>query len=1107
MAVLSAAEAKAVRLRSGAPVEIEMGGEVRERAFVYTPASSGTLYVRLRSEDAPLALRVRGAAGKLLEDAPKERKSSFLSLEVEKGEELAILVASNSGGESRATLEVFEAPETSATLSAAEAAGKALDEVQALEEARDLDAARKLLGEVLKALLSTPGAASSHAIVNRLQALEGLAYELQDVATYAGAWKAIFDFSERALPEDHPERQGACSNLALALRMTGDLRGARVLQEKALAVAIGIGPEDHEEVQRCRLHLAATLRFLGDLPGAKSLQEKALEALGRSLPDDAFDLQMARDNLAATLHVMGEARAARALQEKVLEVFSRTLESDDLNLQIARTSLALTLWTLGDYAAAKVLQENVLEILSRTLPEGHDDLQRARDNLAATYGALGDLDACRKLQEKALEITSRTRPDDHPELQRFRGNLAATLAKMGDLGAARPLMEKVCEVHARTLPPDHPDALFARSNLAMTLRAMGDVPAARELQQETLETLARVLPEDHRFVLRAAHGYAVSLAATGEKEACKRIVRRLARGLHAALDRAELALPPRELEALAADQEYLLSTVLSLVAGAGPMGPLEGLEDEAFAIVERARAVAAASFAVLRSGEGVEGFHAMREASRVASEEVSRLSRSRDTGPDRAVKILEAVRRREEAERRLRSRLAALPVGDAAPAPGFSAAAIAARLRPREAAVGFWRYRKFITLEADDEWCYLAFVLRKDRPLARIDLGSAERIDDAIASWLDAIEAPRGTRPAGGGREQAALAERKAGEELRGLVLDPLRGALGDAERAIVAPDGALHLVPLDALPEDDGFTGDRLELNVRASLKELTATAKTPLAEPSLLALGGIDYDAATDAGTAAVALRGAPAEALRSPAGKTRFAALPATGREVDRIAALYRRVFAESPALVLKKSDATFEALKRHAPKARFLHVATHGYFAPDSVPSVADAGPLDSRTGLRRVGTPITEVHGLAPMVLCGLALSGANADPGGEGVVTGVMTAEELSALDLRGCELAILSACETNAGCLRAGQGIASLQQALHTAGARSAVTSLWKVPDAATRKLMEEIYRRIWVLKEPKARALREAKRRLREERDAKGTPRHRLRDWAGWVLTGDPD
>jgi len=109
-------------------------------------------------------------------------------------------------------------------------------------------------------------------------------------------------------------------------------------------------------------------------------------------------------------------------------------------------------------------------------------------------------------------------------------------------------------------------------------------------------------------------------------------------------------------------------------------------------------------------------------------------------------------------------------------------------------------------------------------------------------------------------------------------------------------------------------------------------------------------------------------------------------------------------------------------------------------------------------------------------------------------------AEELCSLDLSQCDLAVLSACETNVGIRRAGQGIQSLQAALYAAGAKSSITSLWKVDDAATRKLMEFFYTSLWVEEMGKADALWQAKVAMREAG-------HPVRDWAGWVLTGDPD
>jgi CHAT domain-containing protein len=65
----------------------------------------------------------------------------------------------------------------------------------------------------------------------------------------------------------------------------------------------------------------------------------------------------------------------------------------------------------------------------------------------------------------------------------------------------------------------------------------------------------------------------------------------------------------------------------------------------------------------------------------------------------------------------------------------------------------------------------------------------------------------------------------------------------------------------------------------------------------------------------------------------------------------------------------------------------------------------------------------------------------------------------------------------------------------------------LWRVPDAATRELMLEFYRRVWVRKETIGAALRGAKSKLRSALDERGEPIYATGDWAGWVASGRPD
>ena len=114
-----------------------------------------------------------------------------------------------------------------------------------------------------------------------------------------------------------------------------------------------------------------------------------------------------------------------------------------------------------------------------------------------------------------------------------------------------------------------------------------------------------------------------------------------------------------------------------------------------------------------------------------------------------------------------------------------------------------------------------------------------------------------------------------------------------------------------------------------------------------------------------------------------------------------------------------------------------------------------------------------LSGYHPGLLSGLALAGANRPTEED---DGILTAEEISSLDLGGCELAVLSACETGLGRTAGGEGLLGLQRAFQSAGAKTVVASLWSVPDEATRLLMVRFYENLWQRKLGKVEALREA-------------------------------
>ena len=140
-----------------------------------------------------------------------------------------------------------------------------------------------------------------------------------------------------------------------------------------------------------------------------------------------------------------------------------------------------------------------------------------------------------------------------------------------------------------------------------------------------------------------------------------------------------------------------------------------------------------------------------------------------------------------------------------------------------------------------------------------------------------------------------------------------------------------------------------------------------------------------------------------------------------------------------------------------------------------------------------------------LLLSGLALSGANRRSSdltdGD---DGILTAEEVAALDLAGVEWAVLSACDTGVGEIRAGEGVFGLRRAFQIAGARSVIMSLWSVEDQSTRSWMKALYEGRFERNRATADAVHEASLTVLRDRRSKGLRTHPFY-WAAFVAAGD--
>ena len=160
---------------------------------------------------------------------------------------------------------------------------------------------------------------------------------------------------------------------------------------------------------------------------------------------------------------------------------------------------------------------------------------------------------------------------------------------------------------------------------------------------------------------------------------------------------------------------------------------------------------------------------------------------------------------------------------------------------------------------------------------------------------------------------------------------------------------------------------------------------------------------------------------------------------------------------------------------------LHIGTHGY-ATHVEEGITDENVLLSRCGLLLAGAGNTILAG---------GLPDASAEDG-------ILTAREISSMDLRGLDMAMLSACKTGLGKVES-DGVFGLQRGFKKAGAQTLVMSLRNVDDQITTIFVGYFYTLLLQEKKSKHDAFVEAQHRLRRELPDD------VDDWTAFIIVDD--
>ncbi|HEY2881337.1 MAG TPA: CHAT domain-containing tetratricopeptide repeat protein, partial [Pirellulales bacterium] len=954
-----------------------------------------------------------------------------------------------------------------------------------------------------------------------------------EIAKYDDAVKALkqaLAIREKALGPSDPLTGQSEHNLAGAYASADDYQAALTHLQRAQKIwekAYGI---EHANTAACYCTFGDVYRSLGNFSQAISFYRKSLTIREKLLGPESEEVAQTLNNLGLLYQDQGDLDNAESAFLRALKIAEKSTELENHKTATYLHNLASVYADRGDRAKAIAMDERALAIYEKVYGPEHPDVAAALSNLAETYRKQHQYDAALPLGRRALAIREKIDGPESRDAALSLNNVGLILLGQGKFSEAEPLFQRAVKISEKTLPADHPDYALQIDNLASLYLAMGKYEQAMPLIERAAE------PAMHRLELASsAQSERQQLLAIKESRffldnqiSCALSVLehapRSTKGAQSAGDLIDRAYA----KTLLWKGSVLMRQRMQRLARQAGNASQQELWSQLAAVSTR---IANAS---LQSSSAVENGDLRDSVAKLMEEKESLEARLSSTSAEfRNVRQQQNITPSEIAQ--------LLPAGTA----------LVDLLQIERRTDELPKGGPLKTTWTDH---YVAFVATHDRPLKLLDLGPVEPIDAAVAAW----------RAVRCGQVGGAEADKQPSVVLRRLIFEPLSKHLTGITTILVSPDGSLNQIPWSALPgskpgtyllEDFGIAtlpapqllADLMKPAGEAdSAKGKAATGSSP----SILLIGDVDYDAAPrNSQPKAVPVPKQPPNSQQPPisaladADRTaalgvaipKFQRLKGTGVEIARIGTLYRSRFGSQPD-VRTLAAASEQAVREEAPKHRYLHFATHGFFAPAAVASATKIEP--SRNGDAAPDQSLHSIVGFNLGLLSGLVFAGANrrnetrgssAQAGGQTQTTGqapaaaqlpgddgILTALEVGTLDLRNVDLAVLSACETGLGETAGGEGTLGLQRAFQVAGAKSTITSLWGIDDAATQTLMVEFYKRLWDKDQPlsKLEALRQAQlamlhdqiRGIDFEKNAGDfsdtlAPKY----WAGFVLSGD--
>ena len=862
-----------------------------------------------------------------------------------------------------------------------------------------------------------------------------------NVATLLGEYKEALRYyrtslaiREKLYGKSHPDCAASMANIGNALQNIGKFaeaidylqRGAEIDKKFFGEMSQFYGEDLH--------NIGNSYYGLRDFANAEKYYLEAARVKASTIGDDSYDYATTVAMLANLYADLGQNETAMKYYETAAKIIGASKSSQDTYASVLG-SMGTLYSALGNYTEALGKYEQAKAILEKMGMEKTFTYINILNNVASAYFFMGNYDKTLEVDKQVADIAKDGMGEESLDYARALNNIGTIYMETAEYAKALEYLRNAAEIRRKILGENNIEYAKSLCNIGNTLLLGGDAKASADTLVKAYKIAESVFGNGHNntsdYLLNIANCY---MKSDDYKLAHTYLQKSFEIGSKSLRENFSF-LSSRERELYWQNNQGLYNAVIENTFHIPADTSAARCSYNAELVTKGLLLTSEIEFnrliAESKDSKLIAEFEKMRQMGLVLNGELEKPLDERIYNCDSLGREIQKLERHLVENCR--------QYGDFTRSIAINWKDVQKSLKPNDVAIEFANFTE------NDMVKYAAIVLVKDMK-SPVFVPLFDESD--IARLLRGISPAKPEVPKDDDRGASTVSAKRQGiyesTGLYRLVWQPLEKYFPENPRIYFAPSGTLHQIAVEYAPVDNDKTiSDKYEV-YRVSSTRFLAMDYMPRPLKNSVLYGGIFYDSDTS-----TMKRESDRYSTRNTSTTSFFALnrdedrgslnyLPGTKTEVENIIGKLKK--SRVKAKLFEGTQANEESFKAlSGSDIAVMHIATHGFFLPSD-----------------------EKLSGDQSLIQSGLLLSGANYawqnKPLPEGIEDGILTAKEISYMDLRRTDLVVLSACQTALGEIT-GEGVFGLQRGFKKAGARTIIMSLWPVDDNATLLMMTEFY------------------------------------------------